>query len=92
MAKTCAQAVVHGFVQGVGFRAWTERQALALELEGWVKNLPNGDVEVLIEGEKEAVDQMLEALHHGPALSLVREVKVKFEPYQGAFAGFEVRY
>ena len=65
---------VTGRVQGVGFRAATVRQAHSLKVTGWVRNAPDGSVEVLIQGDPEQVDQMLSWLHRGPPLASVHEL------------------
>jgi len=58
--------VVHGRVQGVGFRAWTETTALRLGLEGWVRNRRDGTVEALLVGTPDKVAAMLALIHRGP--------------------------
>jgi len=58
--------MIRGRVQGVGYRAWTERQALARGLEGWVRNRRDGSVEAAFSGPDEIVDAMLEACRRGP--------------------------
>lgn len=58
--------VVSGQVQGVYFRAWTRSRARDLGLAGWVRNLPGGQVEVMAQGDEEALAGLLESLHHGP--------------------------
>ncbi|MFV0283827.1 MAG: acylphosphatase [Castellaniella sp.] len=67
-------ALVEGRVQGVGFRAATVRQAHLLKLGGWVRNLADGRVEVLIQGEHTAIDQMLSWLLQGPPAARVTGV------------------
>lgn len=62
---------VGGRVQGVGFRAWTRGQAMALRLDGHARNLPDGDVEVVVAGEAAAIDALAARLLHGPALARV---------------------
>ncbi len=57
---------IQGRVQGVGFRAWTERQAQALDLDGWVRNEPDGSVRALVSGPDDAVARMLALLRGGP--------------------------
>lgn len=83
---------VTGRVQGVGFRAWTEREARMLKLAGWVKNLPDGRVEAVIEGPAESVGALLEKLKAGPRAAKVEKLDVKDEPAEGGLEGFEVRY
>ncbi len=74
MVEVAKRIKVTGRVQGVGFRAWTESRAEALGLTGWVRNEPDGDVSVLLAGDQEAVERMLENLWQGPAGSTVAEV------------------
>jgi len=67
---------VRGRVQGVGFRFFAERAARELGIRGWVRNLPDGSVETLAEGEDEAVQRYLERLRKGPLGSRVDAVDV----------------
>lgn len=69
-------AVISGLVQGVGFRFSTRAKALSLGLKGWVRNLPNGGVEVLAEGETAPIEALYEWLHEGPPGARVDEVEV----------------
>ena len=68
---------IRGRVQGVGYRAWTERVALRQELEGWVRNCRNGAVEVVFAGPEEAVAAAIEACHRGPSGAQVDTVEVR---------------
>ncbi len=68
------RCVVHGRVQGVGFRYWTFRTAQALGLSGWVRNLPNGTVELEARGDEHALNALQDALHTGPPYSAVTRV------------------
>ena len=65
-----------GRVQGVWFRAWTEKQAHRLKLAGWVRNCRDGSVEALFSGPAQAVDEMLVACHRGPPAASVDTVSV----------------
>lgn len=65
---------VFGRVQGVGYRAWTVRQAQKLNLSGFVRNRRDGSVEILAEGEIEAVNALLEMCHKGPSWARVDEI------------------
>jgi acylphosphatase len=67
---------INGRVQGVWFRAWTEKQAVALGLDGWVRNRDDGSVEALFSGDDAKVDQMIAACHDGPPASRVEDVLV----------------
>jgi acylphosphatase len=68
---------IEGRVQGVGFRAWTEYEALSRGLRGWVRNRRDGSVEVVIAGEDAAVDAMIEACRQGPRLAQVTGLKIE---------------
>lgn len=83
---------ISGRVQGVFFRAETQRAATGLNLAGWVRNVPDGRVEAVFEGENENVDKMLVWCHHGPAAARVQEVVANKEPYSGEFKHFDIRY
>jgi acylphosphatase len=91
MAKTRAHAFVSGRVQGVFFRQNTKRQAQSLGVAGWVRNLPDGRVEAVFEGEESAVKALVEYCHHGPAAAKVENVEVTFEVFKGEFADFQTR-
>ncbi len=82
------RAVVKGRVQGVGFRYWTKKEAYFLGLHGYVKNLDDGSVEAFLEGDEDAVKEMLEALHQGPDLSNVTEVTTQEHQFQNQYDTF----
>lgn len=69
--------LVEGRVQGVGFRAFTERQARELRLVGWVRNLRGGQVEALAAGPQEVLEEFLQRLRQGPPAAMVTRVEVK---------------
>jgi acylphosphatase len=92
MALVGMQVYVSGLVQGVAFRYSAIRQARSLAVNGWVKNLRDGRVELLFEGEKSAVEQMLEWCHHGPPGARVTDVRTKEYPYSGRFSSFELSF
>jgi len=87
MSQLSMQAVVTGKVQGVGFRAATVRQAGKLDLNGWVRNLEDGSVEVLFSGEEAAVEAMAAWLRKGPSRARVDSVALAGCAPQ-AIAGF----
>ncbi|MDB5560986.1 MAG: acylphosphatase [Hyphomicrobiales bacterium] len=70
------QVIVTGGVQGVGYRAWTERQAQQLGLDGWVRNRRDGSVEVLVCGDPNHVDKLLAAFRQGPPGARVDAVAI----------------
>ncbi len=81
---------ISGKVQGVFFRKNTLKKAEEKELKGWVKNLSDGRVEAVFEGER--IEEMLEWLEKGPSLAKVEKVKVKEEDYKGEFNNFKIKY
>jgi len=85
------RAVVSGRVQGVFFRDTCERVASGLGVRGWVRNRPDGSVEVVAEGERAAVDRLLAWCGDGPPRARVDRVDVTDEPVAGE-RGFRVRY
>ena len=74
MSEIGNRYVVHGRVQGVGFRFFTQRQARKLGVRGWVRNLADGTVEVRVRGEREDVESLRKALAQGPPHSAVSRV------------------
>lgn len=84
--------IVHGRVQGVAFRHYTVRRAVGLGVKGWVRNLPDGSVEGVFEGEAAAVDALVEWCRQGPSAARVERVDVREEPYAAEFADFSIRY
>jgi acylphosphatase len=90
--KARAHVYVSGLVQGVFFRSNTKRMADMLGVKGWVKNLPDGRVEAVFEGEKEAVASMVEWCHKGPPDAVVEHVEVIWEEYKGEFKDFRIIY
>ncbi len=92
MEKISARVVIHGWVQGVYFRAFTRDQARSLGLTGWVRNRRDGTVEAMFEGEKEKVDEMVTWCHHGSPSSRVEQVEVIPGPFSGTFDSFQIQY
>ena len=78
--RQCVKAWVYGKVQGVGYRLFCKRRAKELSLEGYALNLSDGRVEVMVCGEEEAIQQMIESLNEGPTFAQVLGVDV--EPCQ----------
>jgi acylphosphatase len=83
---------VSGRVQGVFFRDFTRSCAYELGLKGWVRNLMDGRVEVVAEGEKDSIQKLLERLKRGPAFARVEKVDVDWEDYKGEFRDFRILY
>ena len=89
-ATECLHAIVHGRVQGVNFRYYTLLQAQALQLTGWVRNRPDGTVEVTAEGPRAALDDLLDYLRHGPSHAHVDRVDAEWRKPTGKFVEFQV--
>lgn len=89
--KTRLHALVQGRVQGVGFRYFVLEQAQKLALSGWVRNLWDGRVEVLAEGEQANLEKFLIILRRGPIASRVSQVTETWQPASQEFSGFHVR-
>ena len=86
-----AHVVVRGVVQGVWFRASTQREAELLGLTGWVRNAPDGSVEAAFEGPRPTVERMIAWCHAGPPRAIVEDVEVAWLPARGE-QGFRTRY
>ena len=83
---------ISGRVQGVGFRAFTQRNALQLQLAGWVRNLDDGRVEAVIAGPQDKVAGLLKLLERGPRGARVEKTEATEEVYQGEFETFKVHW
>jgi acylphosphatase len=90
-SQICANVLISGLVQGVGYRFSTRQQARKLNLKGWVRNLADSRVEAVFEGEPSAVEQMIKWCHQGPPGAIVEEVQTDFTQPQG-LKGFEIVY
>jgi acylphosphatase len=86
------QATVSGRVHGVFYRAYVESRAGALNLTGYVRNLPGGRVEVRAEGEQEQLEKLVRYLEMGSPAARVDKVVTRWGEYQGLFSDFRVRY
>ncbi len=92
MSKVRAELSIQGQVQGVFFRQSTKETAVRLDLTGWVRNSPDGSVEAVFEGERQAVDAAIAWCRQGPAAARVREVEVEWQDYVGEFDDFGIRF
>jgi acylphosphatase len=86
------QAIVHGYVQGVGYRAFAAREGRRLGLAGSVWNRADGAVEVVAEGERAALEELLQALRRGPGEAEVEQVQPQWGRAEGIPAGFLIRW
>jgi acylphosphatase len=90
MATVRRRVIVHGRVQGVFFREATRRRAETAGVAGWVRNVPDGSVEAVFEGEPDSVDRLVRFCEQGPRGAQVEWVDVSAEPVEG-LSGFAVR-
>jgi acylphosphatase len=87
-----ARVLVSGRVQGVYFRQTTKEVATRNGLTGWVRNLDDGRVEAVFEGDKESIDRTIEWCRTGPPNARVQALDVSFGEYTGEFSGFGISY
>lgn len=85
-----ARVIVSGKVQGVAYRYTTFQEANQLGVGGWVRNLPDGRVEAIFEGSKEAVEAIVRWCHRGPRAAVVKEVAVEYQEPEG-MSEFHIR-
>jgi acylphosphatase len=90
MALKQLQLVVRGRVQGVYFRASTQREARRLGLSGWVKNRTDGTLEILAEGEETAIRELFGWAQKGPSAARVERVDSRWRSFTGEFADFRI--
>lgn len=90
--KVRAHAVISGRVQGVFFRQETQRTAERNQVAGWVRNLRDGTVEAVLEGEKKGVEDTLTWCGQGPSRARVEHVEVRWLKYTGEFTNFKIRH
>ena len=86
------QAIVHGYVQGVFFRAFVLKRAEELGLTGYVRNLPGGTVEAQAEGERKRLEELIGYLKIGPPSARVEKVVANWSEYTRSFSRFSIRY
>ena len=87
-----AHILVRGRVQGVFFRDHTQRWASSLGICGWVKNLESGQVEILAEGEKEKIEDLIRSVEKGPPLSRVESLDIEWDDYKGEYKDFRITW
>ena len=90
--KVEAHVLISGKVQGVWFRANTKEKARQLDIKGWVRNLPDGRVEAVFQGEKEMVEEMIKWCYKGPPLAEVENVEVEWKEPEEEFEDFSILY
>ena len=91
-ARSAAEIIVEGRVQGVGYRNYAQRRAASLGLDGFVMNLRDGRVRARCEGPRPVIEEFIRDLGKGPPLSRVEHVTVRWLPPSGRFGAFGIRY
>jgi acylphosphatase len=89
--RVARRYVIAGRVQGVGFRYFTDEAARREGVDGWVRNMADGRVEVVIEGDLESVDRVEAAVRRGPSSARVEGFDVQEQPPSGRTTGFSIR-
>ncbi len=89
MLNVRAHIFVSGRVQGVFFRQSTQLQAQSLGVKGWARNLSDGRVESVFEGDKSAVQKLVDYCRLGPTAAKVENIEINYEKYKGEFSDFE---
>lgn len=92
MGNARAHVFVSGQVQGIFFRQSTKEKARENGVTGWVRNLPDGRVEAVFEGEEEAVKSLVNYCKRGPPGALIKDIDVEFEKFLGEFKNFGIVY
>ncbi|MFA5388414.1 MAG: acylphosphatase [Candidatus Omnitrophota bacterium] len=87
-----AHVFYSGQVQGVGFRYTAQDIAEAFGISGWVKNLRDGRVEIVAEGEEKKVKELLDKIVNGPIGYYIRDVDISWEKPSGEFVNFDIRF
>jgi acylphosphatase len=90
--NTRAHVVISGRVQGVFFRAETQRAAQRLGVSGWVRNRPEGTVEAMFEGPSQAVHQVVDWCWQGSPSAKVSDVKIEWQEFAGEYDSFSITY
>jgi acylphosphatase len=90
--KGRAHVYIYGRVQGVFFRSETRREARGSKVTGWIRNLPDGRVEAVFEGQKDDVQKLVDFCKEGPSGAKVARTEVAWEAYTGEFRDFRVTW
>ena len=90
--SVCAEIYVRGLVQGVCYRAFTREAANGLGLSGYCRNLPDGRVEVSVEGDRVVIERLIERLRVGPPRGQVEDLEIVWKPAENRGGDFSIRY
>jgi acylphosphatase len=89
--KSRVHVRVYGRVQGVFFRAFIKSVAEELGITGWVRNVEDGSVEIVAEGEEESLQKLIAEARKGPPLAFVERIEVEWDEYRGEFTNFQIK-
>ena len=93
METVSAKITVKGTVQMVGYRYFARLNAREMGIRGWVRNLPNGDVEVVASADRDVMEDFIVLLERGPSSAVVRDILVNYDyPVDESVTGFSVRF
>jgi len=92
MPNSAVHMIAHGRVQGVGFRFFVREQAAPHGITGWVKNLPDGTVEILAEGENEVLDVFIDRIRKGPLFGRITELTVEWREPTNSYTRFGITF
>jgi acylphosphatase len=90
MPTTARHVVVHGLVQGVGFRYFVQRAAVRFGITGTVRNCPDSTVEIFAEGETGSISEFLAEVGRGPRMAVVDRLDISENPARGSFRSFSI--
>ncbi|CAN5125786.1 acylphosphatase [soil metagenome] len=83
-----AHILISGFVHGVGYRQFAKKEANKRGVFGWVKNIPQGKVEMILQGEKEKIEELIKTFKIGPFMSEVKDIEITWEEMDVPFTEF----
>ena len=91
-AKAAVHIIVHGHVQGVGFRSFVHMRALPLHIAGWVRNCADGTVEIWAEGPRDKLERLAQQVQKGPRYGLVSRLDVDWQQPENLLRDFHIRW
>lgn len=90
--ESSVHLLISGVVQGVGYRMFVQRLARHMKLNGWVRNLPTGQVEIEAEGGRGMLESFIQTLRVGNRFATVRQIATQWKPYTGEYTGFDITF
>ena len=92
MSDSAVHMIAHGRVQGVGFRFYVRERAVPFGLKGWVRNLPDGSVEIHAEGKRDMIDLFIAEIRKGPTFGNVSHLEEEWVDPTKSFTGFSIEF